>query len=370
MTAILPSDPPCPRPWSPLHGRLHKDLLRRPALLPAGERLLVAVSGGQDSMTLTGLLLDLRRLHGWTLLLWHGDHGWHPDSAAQAEGLRRWSAAAGLELLIERADSGPCSEAAARRWRYDRLADQAIAGGCRRVLTGHTADDRAETVLLHLARGAHLRGLTSLRRSRPLTSALNSPATAPSADPDQTSLEPVLLVRPLLGVSRAETGHFCAEQGLPVWVDPSNATLTYGRNRIRHQVLPVLEELHPGAGLRLAALAERLEQEGNPLEELLPLALAALHPGADALVLRRPSLAALSHAAQRHLLVQWLRLQSGDVLAAPQLEDLQQRLQLGGGPGSLDLPRGWRLNWDRMEIRLQPPPAERRPAPPPDQPKN
>lgn len=153
MTAILPSEPPDSRPWSPLHGRLHRELLRRPELLPAGERLLLAVSGGQDSMTLTRLLLDLRRLHGWTLLLWHGDHGWHPGSAPEAEGLRRWATTAGLELLIERADSGPCSEAAARRWRYDRLACQAAARGCQRVLTGHTADDRAETLLLHLARG-------------------------------------------------------------------------------------------------------------------------------------------------------------------------------------------------------------------------
>jgi hypothetical protein len=87
-------------------------------------------------------------------------------------------------------------------------------------------------------------------------------------------------------------------------------------------------------------------------------------------VLGRPSLTALSRATQCHLLAQWLRLQNGPGLAAPQLEDLQQRLQPGGGPGSLDLPRGWRLCWDRMEIRLQPPLAEQRPATSPDQPEN
>ncbi|MFS6826634.1 hypothetical protein [Cyanobium sp. ATX-6F1] len=90
----------------------------------------------------------------------------------------------------------------------------------------------------------------------------------------------------------------------------------------------------------------------------------------DPLVLRRPGLTALARASQCHLLAQWLRLQSGHGLGAPQLEDLQHRLQPGAGPGSLDLPRGWRLSWDRMEIRLQPPPAERRPATRPDQPEN
>ena len=65
-------------PWSPFHLRLHRLLLRRPQLLPPHATLLLAVSGGQDSMALVGLLRDLQRLHHWRLLLWHGDHGWRP----------------------------------------------------------------------------------------------------------------------------------------------------------------------------------------------------------------------------------------------------------------------------------------------------
>ncbi|MCP9850249.1 tRNA lysidine(34) synthetase TilS [Cyanobium sp. Morenito 9A2] len=371
MTAILPSEPPEARPWSPLHERLHRELRRRPALLPAGEQLLLAVSGGQDSMALTQLLLDLRRLHGWTLLLWHGDHGWRSGSAAQAEDLHHWAVAAGLEMRIDRAVTGACSEAEARRWRYERLAHQAAALGCRRVVTGHTADDRAETLLLHLARGAHIRGLSSLRRSRPLVSAAGLvPCAAPdlpATDSGSAIPDPLLLVRPLLGVSRAETGAFCANRLLPVWLDPSNESLDFSRNRVRHQVLPVLEELHPGASRRLAALSERLEEEGHPLEELLPLALGALQSKTGALGLQRQGLMAVSAASQRQLLAAWLRLQGGQALAALELEDLRQRLQAGAGPGSLDLPRGWRLSWDRMELRLQPPPAERRPASRPEQ---
>ena len=75
-------------PWSRFHLRLHRLLLRRPQLLPQHATLLLAVSGGQDSMALVGLLRDLQRLHHWRLLLWHGDHGWRPESAQQASALR------------------------------------------------------------------------------------------------------------------------------------------------------------------------------------------------------------------------------------------------------------------------------------------
>lgn len=297
----------------------------------------MAVSGGQDSMALVGLLRDLRRLHGWELWIWHGDHGWRAESADQALALAAWAKGEGLPLVQDRSETGVGSEAAARSWRYDRLAQQASALGCTRVLTGHTADDRAESLLLHLARGAHLKGLASPRRSRPLQ--------------DST-----LLVRPLLGMCRRETGEFCQREALPVWEDPSNGSLAHARNRIRHQVLPVLEELHPGAGQRLAALSEQLEKEGNPLEEMLPLALASLTRGTEGQALDRRRLMALSTSIQGHLLLHWLGQGAGLALGSRPLADLLRRLHPGQGPGSLDLPRGWRLCWERVEIRLLPPP--------------
>lgn len=343
MTAILPSDPPNPPPWTPLHDRLHRELLQRPQLLPAGERLLVAVSGGQDSMALVGLLADLRRLHGWELRIWHGDHGWRPESADQAQALADWAGVAGLELVRNRSDGGSCSEAEARTWRYDHLTHWASELGCSRVVTGHTANDRAETLLLHLARGAHLRGLSSLRRCRPLR-------------------DSILLVRPLLGFSRTETAAFCHQAGLPVWQDPSNNSMAHARNRIRHQVLPVLEALHPGAARRLAALSERLEEEGKPLQELLPLALATLTTaGSDGTGLDRRKLVALSPASQGHVVAHWLGQRAELTLSSQQLTDLLRRLHPGQGPGSLDLKWGWRLSWDRREIRLQPPLSGQRP---------
>jgi len=332
--------------WGPLHLRLHQELLQRPTLLPRGARLLLAVSGGQDSMALTRLLLDLRRLHLWELQLWHGNHGWRPEAAAQAEHLSTWAAQQGLAIQVERADPPPSGEAAGRTWRYARLQHWASQLGCHHVVTGHTASDRAETVLLNLARGAHLRGLSSLRRLRAL-----GPGHA--------------LVRPLLGLSRAETAAFCAEWDLPVWMDSSNDQLRYGRNRIRHQVVPVLEELHPGASRRISALAERLEHD--PLEELLGLALALLIDPAEPRRLSREALGTCSADCHALLVRHWLERETGRRLAAKPVETLSRRLRDSPQPGSLDLGGGWRLTWDKQALLLEPddhpPPGPLIPAP-------
>ncbi|WP_411875867.1 tRNA lysidine(34) synthetase TilS [Vulcanococcus limneticus] len=349
MEPILPlqaSARPARPPWSGLHARLHRQLKRDPALLPPGASLLVAVSGGQDSMALTRLLLDLRRLHLWRLHLWHGDHGWRAESGQQAGELASWAAAQGLAITVERAGADGAAplegttEAAARQWRYGRLARLAASLDCPRVVTAHTANDRAETLLLHLARGSHRRGLASLRPRRPL-------------EPGSTRE----LVRPLLGFSRDDTAALCARSGLPIWPDPSNDTLQWSRNRVRRQVLPVLEQLHPGATRRISALAARLQQEQEAMEELLPLALAQLrHPdNPDGLDLRR--MAALSPPSQRQLLRHWVAEQAQIQLDANSLEQLVQRLQPHCGAGIHDLGRGRRLVWGAGEIRLSQPPV-------------
>ena len=368
-------------PWGPIHAALHQRLRRDPELLPAGAPLLVAVSGGQDSMALTRLLQDLGRLHGWSLHLWHGDHGWRPESARQAQELQAWAEGWGLTITLERASDPPASEAAARAWRYDRLEALALERACAHVVTGHTASDRAETLLLHLARGSHRQGLASLRRRRPL-----SPGS------------PINLVRPLLGLARADTGQFCADWTLPIWLDPSNASPRFSRNRIRQEVMPVLEELHPGCANRISALAERLEQEQGGLEELLDLALLQLNPSpegdpppdghspnplpngdgsnsakagegtpeagrASPPGLDRVALTRLGRANQGRLLHHWLKRQSGLSLEAASLESLLGHLQPKEGPGERPLGQGWRLRWTRPMLALLPPEAGAGPGP-------
>ncbi len=337
---ILPPDPSQPqRPWGRDQTRLHRHLLRHPDLLPAGGSLLLAVSGGQDSMALTTLLLDLHHVHGWRLQLWHGDHGWRPDAAGQARELLSWARRQGLGLQLDRAEPVPRSEAEARDWRYDRLTAAALRGHCTHVVTGHTASDRAETVLLNLARGSHLRGLASLGASRPL-------------GPEAGGLR---LARPLLVFDRADTGRLCRDRGLPVWEDSSNADLRFARNRLRAEVMPVLESLHPGASRRISAQAERLERQFEAETELLELALGALEAEGAPGGLQRRRLASLAPASQRRLLQHWLRRHLGRDPGATTLETLVTRLSRGGDPGRMDLAGGWQLHWDRSTLWVRTP---------------
>ena len=323
--------------WSPDHLRLHRLLLRQPALLPKGATLLVAISGGQDSMALLALLQDLRRLHGWTLQLWHGDHGLRPESAQQAAELAAWTAAQGLPLTLDTWRRPHPDEASARTWRYQRLVERATALGADHVLTGHTASDRAETLLLRLARGSHRRGLGSPRASRTLARNLQ-------------------LVRPLLVFSRADTARLCQQLALPVWRDPSNDSPAYSRNRIRTEVMPVLEALYPGAERRICALSERLGEEEQAITELTELGLQSLRCGDD---LGRRALMALAAANRRRLLHHWLARRGATGLGAEALDSLLARLEPQRGPGRIDLGGGLTLHWDRQRLwlteRRQPP---------------
>jgi tRNA(Ile)-lysidine synthase len=352
--------------WSADHLRLHRQLRRQPSLLPAGAPLLLSVSGGQDSMAMTGLLADLSRLHGWSLTLWHGDHGWRPESGRQAKELAAWAAGEGLPLVLERAQPAPPCEDQARQWRYRRLAELAALRGISHVVTGHTATDRAETVLLNLARGSHRRGLASLRPSRPLHS---DPGGSPQ------------LVRPLLNFCRDDTARICQSRGLPIWLDSSNDDRRYGRNRLRAEVLPVLEALYPGAQRRMSLQAERLAQEDEQHQQLVALALGSLALGALPLgdlplgdlalgalalgaleqrgsvpaALDRRRLGQLAEANQRALIQHWLRHQGPGELAATALETLLAALPPEQGPGQMTLTAGWRLGWDRCKLQLIPP---------------
>ena len=325
--------------WTPWHHRLHQQLLTTPDLLPQGKTLVVAVSGGQDSMALLGLLRDLMPVHQWTLVLWHGDHHWHPHSSQIASELKQWCDGQTPPLQIDTAPEDlPQTEADARSWRYRCLTQLASAIRADAV-TGHTASDRAETLLMQVSRGSDLAGLGSLRAVRPLE------AHAP---------EGPQLRRPLLGFSRDETAQICSDLQLHIWNDPGNQSPDFTRNRIRHEVMPVLEELNPGCSRRLADFAERMSQQRDTQHNLAALALTTLQNNEG---LDRKALGRLPQPTRRQLLAQWLNQQGVPGLDAPTLEQLSHRLRQAAPAGEVHLPKGWILSWQGSDLILQPPAA-------------
>lgn len=235
-------------PWSDQHARFHQTLRSR-GLLPIGTRVLVAVSGGQDSIGLLRLLVDLRRLWHWELVVGHCNHGWRSDATANGDFVIQLANDWGLPAVLAIWDAPQANEAAARAWRYDALSSLAQQHHCSTIVTGHTASDRAETLLHHLIRGSGGDGLGSLDWQR--------------------SLGSLQLVRPLLDWTRAETAEFCQTWQLPRWEDSTNQDQRYFRNRLRSQVLPLLRAaFNPQVERHLAQTAELLADEAQWLEQL------------------------------------------------------------------------------------------------------
>ncbi len=246
--------------WTPLHDQLHR-LLRQRLLLPAQQKILLAISGGQDSFCLLQLLLDLQPKWGWTLALAHGDHRWPPDSGANAEHVAKIAAQLQLPFFLQQAPSALKSEDAGRRWRYQMLTEIAEQQGYPQVVTAHTASDRAETLLYNLTRGSGMDGLQALSWQRPLSAK-------------------VQLVRPLLTLTRSQTGEFCQQQGLPIWQDAMNQDLAYRRNRIRQEVLPYLKtHFNPRVETALAQTVDILQAEVAFLQAETQRLLDAALPG-------------------------------------------------------------------------------------------
>jgi tRNA(Ile)-lysidine synthase len=217
--------------------------------LERNQRILVAVSGGQDSLCLIKLLLDLQPKWGWQLGIAHCDHRWRPDSQANAEYVEQLARTWEIPFYCQIAEQPLPSEAVARQWRYQALSAIAQTNGYACIVTGHTASDRAETLIYNLIRGSGIDGLQALTWKRSLDSGL-------------------VLVRPLLEVTRAETGKFCQHLQLQVWEDATNQDLIYARNRIRQELIPYLQtHFNPQVESTLAQTAELLQAEVEYLEQ-------------------------------------------------------------------------------------------------------
>ncbi len=290
-------------PWSELHGRAHRELRAR-SLLPKGTSLLAAVSGGQDSVALLKLLVDLQPKWHWRLHVAHCDHGWRPDSADNAAFVqdlcRQWA----IPCQVFGAEVVPQTEAEARQWRYTVLGDWARAQGYSHIATGHTATDRAETLLYNLLRGSGTDGLQALAWQRPL--ALADPNISGSSRGAISNSSPITIVRPLLALTRQDTANFCQQFNLPIWLDSTNQDVSYARNRLRLEVMPYLQQhFNPKLERTLAQTAEILTAEVDWLEQTaqeIGQKGVEIDAAAQTWRLHRPTLKSLHLALQRRVM--------------------------------------------------------------------
>ncbi|TMG28095.1 MAG: tRNA lysidine(34) synthetase TilS, partial [Chloroflexi bacterium] len=236
-----------------------------------GERVVVAVSGGPDSLALLSLLREIVPALPLHLAVAHFDHGWRPDSAADRDFVAELSARWGYDFHTARAAADlPHTEQAARTARYEFLRQIAATTASTAIALGHTQDDQVETLLLHLLRGSGSRGLGAMRRR----------------DGD--------LARPLLDISRQDIETYLARLHLTPRRDPTNDDVRFTRNRLRKQLLPVIDAFDPAARELLARTADILGEEDRFLDQHV----AALP---DRIAHNREAFAKLPPAIQRRV---------------------------------------------------------------------
>jgi tRNA(Ile)-lysidine synthase len=303
------------------------------AALDPPARLLIAVSGGADSVALLHALWagrarrDIRR-HAF--VVGHFDHRLRADSALDRDLVREHAEHRGWPFVHTAAPS-PLGrrgglEEAAREARYAALASLAAAEGCGAVVTAHTATDQAETLLWRLARGSGARGLGAMRPRRKLSG--------------------LLVLRPLLEVTREETRAYCVRRRLAFRDDPTNED-GRPRARLRAEILPVLERLAPGAVLRLASAAQRLREDND----LLDVQAATCLDPAD-----RRSLLSIPTPLRRRILAGWVARELGTRrgLSAVHLKALEAMVLSGRGevelPAAAEARRVALLAGDRLVI--------------------
>lgn len=283
-------------------------------MLPPEGTVLCAVSGGRDSMALLHLLSALTEEGGFQVAAAHFNHQLRPTADRDEAFVRDWCREHDIPLTVGTGDvkelaarEGLGIEDAARKLRYAFLETAAAGMGAARIATAHHREDNAETVLLHLLRGTGMQGLGGIAPVRGT------------------------IIRPLLEISRAEIDEYVARHSLPYVEDESNQDARFTRNRLRLEVMPLLEEIAPGCAGRLTAAAELLRDENQHIQQEAENLLPPVEN--DSITLPGPVLRK-QDAALRRRLVRTMGQKLGAELTKSQTEAV---LSLNSG-GYLDLP--------------------------------
>jgi tRNA(Ile)-lysidine synthase len=251
------------------------DFIQRYNLIPPEETVVVGVSGGADSVCLLHILAKWQKGLQIKLHVAHLDHQLRGvESEADAKYVSSLAGSFGIPITIDRQDVAAYRvernfsvEEAARELRYAFLARVAREVGANRIAIGHTRDDQVETILMHILRGTGITGLCGLAPCSPMVydrQEMSWPASPLSLRAKRSNL---LVIRPLLDITREETASYCQEHQLDPHIDSSNRSFSFFRNRLRLQLLPLLRQYNPSVDQALLRLADIAKEDNAFVEQ-------------------------------------------------------------------------------------------------------
>jgi len=314
----------------------------------SGTLLVVAVSGGQDSLALLYALHNLASEFGIELHGAHLNHSLRGEvSDADAAFVEQTFRSLGIPFSVENTDVSAFRksqklslEDAARRLRYEFFARVADQQNTNYVTLGHTSDDQAETVLLHLIRGSGLAGLRGMGYQS-------------HAEYSGVSMK---LLRPLLDVSRLETAEYCQALALQPRLDESNLSVDFSRNRVRLEILPQMEFINPAVKESLVRLSNSAERDYSYLESQIDRVMDSATTVQDGVVeIDRATFADLDSSLKHHLIRRAVLLAKRDLIDLTQYHIEEMVRLMSGQPGKLlNLPGGLQflISYDRAFINL------------------
>ncbi len=343
-------------PYRYMHFERFESLIQfLKTVVPSAAGILAAVSGGSDSTAMLALLAEARAVLSFPLSAAVVHHGLRKEAANEIELVRRLCRQLDVPLHIAEISPVEAAEAAAkgslqawaRQRRYQLLEEIARRVNAPFIATGHTRDDQAETVLLHLLRGTGIDGLSGIRRLRALGNGVS-------------------VIRPALDFGRQELRDALGERGIAYANDPSNENPRFQRVRVRNELLPLMNELNAGARDHLAALAVEATRLGAYFEDTVLASADLFEPLrlAGGLRVRRCAIESLPFALWGRVIRKALERVQGNLLRIERIhiETLEKYAKDRRTTGRVSLPDGPHVYVDRGDMLFFPGPIPPKPS--------